>query len=274
VLGNVKLKDINNQLLQSFVSTHTASPKSVRNLIALLRSMWTTAKAWEHVRHDPFAGLVLPKINKAEQPSYGESDLARIIATAPAPYHVICWLLWETGIRRGEVCALDVGHIDLTTRIIVVRYSRSGTEIKTTKSRRPRVFSLSPELGEALRFYVEGRGPTEPLFLTANSKRLHPDNFVKRELRPVLDSLGLTGGCHAFRHGNATAQDRLGTPMKVRQERLGHVDAETTMGYTHMISDDDRRVSAQLGQLIAAQMKQKASGIWPQLAPTSEMQAV
>jgi len=42
--------------------------------------------------------------------------------------------------------------------------------------------------------------------------------------------LGLKGALHAFRHGNATALDRMNVPMKVRQERLGHVEPQTTMG--------------------------------------------
>jgi hypothetical protein len=39
------------------------------------------------------------------------------------------------------------------------------------------------------------------------------------------------------------------TPMKVRQERLGHVSSRTTMDYTHLVGDDDRRVVEQLDDL-------------------------
>jgi integrase len=46
--------------------------------------------------------------------------------------------------------------------------------------------------------------------------------LVKRRLKPLLEKLGIRrGGLHAFRHGNATLMDRLGVPMKVRQQRLG-----------------------------------------------------
>ncbi len=83
------------------------------------------------------------------------------------------------------------------------------------------------------------RNPEEPLFLSAEGMRLHPENLVKRKLKPLLKRLGLEGGLHAFLHGNATAQDRLQTPMKVRQECLGHVSSRTTMGYTHLVGDDD-----------------------------------
>lgn len=69
-------------------------------------------------------------------------------------------------------------------------------------------------------------------------------------LKPVLKELGLDGGAHAFRHGNATLLDSLQAPMAVRQERLGHVDAKTTMGYTHLVTADDVRVAEQLGALL------------------------
>jgi integrase len=155
----------------------------------------------------------------------------------------------QTGIRRGEVCALDVGHVDLDNYVIVVRRSRSGRHITNTKSKKPRVFSISPLLATHLHSFVDGRQSDAPLFLTAERKRLHPDNFVKRHLKPLLKQLGLKGALHAFRHGNATAQDRLHTPMKVRQERLGHAESRTTMGYTHMVGDDDRKLVEQLDEL-------------------------
>jgi len=123
--------------------------------------------------------------------------------------------------------------------------------LKSTKSRKPRVFPLSPQLTEALRLYVERRNPDDPLFLSKRGKRLHPDNFVKRQLKPILKKLGLEGATHAFRHGNASLLDHLHAPMRVRQDRLGHADPRTTMGYTHVIGDDDRRVAEQLGGFFA-----------------------
>ena len=58
-------------------------------------------------------------------------------------------------------------------------------------------------------------------------------------------------GFHAFRHANATMMDRLGTPLKVRQEQLGHSDPRITQTvYTHVASEDSRRVAAQLGEAV------------------------
>ena len=78
----------------------------------------------------------------------------------------------------------------------------------------------------------------EPLFLSKKGKRLEPDNFVKRHLKPILKKLGLEGAAHAFRHGNATLLDSSGASLRVRQDRLGHADPKTTMLYTHAVSED------------------------------------
>jgi hypothetical protein len=48
---------------------------------------------------------------------------------------------------------------------------------------------------------VTGRKADAPLFLSRRGRRLCPDNFVKRELKPILNKLGLDGALHAFRHG-------------------------------------------------------------------------
>ena len=41
VLGDVELRDFNAQRLQDFIAHSKASPKSIKNMIALLRSIWT-----------------------------------------------------------------------------------------------------------------------------------------------------------------------------------------------------------------------------------------
>ena len=56
---------------------------------------------------------------------------------------------------------------------------------------------------------------------------------------------------HGFRHGSATELDRLGVPMATRQQLLGHIDPDTTMGYTHAVSEEDRKVSSALGSVLS-----------------------
>lgn len=267
-LGSVKMRDITGDLLQSWVSGMKLSPKTIKNVVTTLQTMWVQAKEWNHVGHDPFGGLKLKTSDdsdKPEEPCYSLDEARQIIGKAKSPYDVVFLTAFETGIRRGEICALNVGDVDLDRAILIVRRSRWGKHITSTKNRKKRVFLLSDELVARLRFFTEGRAVDEPLFLTPiiekkgktyGGKRLHPDNFVKRELKPIVKALGLDGAMHAFRHGNATWCDSENVPMAVRQARLGHADPKTTMGYTHKVNEDERRAVQKLGAALSSEMVQ------------------
>lgn len=223
---------------------------------------------WKYTADTAYDGLEFPNWEKDQQPCLSAQDIARIIERSPQPYKAVWRLVAETGIRRREICGLNVGDVDVNERIIIVQRSRTKRgRLKSPKAGlrnglvKRRVFSLSLPLADQLRPLVEGRTADEPLFLTpgrvtksgkqiGGGVRLKPDDFVKRALNPILQDLGLKGGAHAFRHGNATLFDSLRAPMAVRQERLGHVDAKTTMGYTHLVTEDDVRVANELGALL------------------------
>ena len=75
-------------------------------------------------------------------------------------------------------------------------------------------------------------------------------------IRPLLRSLGIQvprgNGFHAFRHANATLMNSFGASQKLRQRRLGHADGSpvTETIYTHVISEDGKRIAAQLGKAV------------------------
>lgn len=265
VIGEVQVRDVGCELLQEVVNGWTCSPKTTKNRVGTFRLIWDKAKVWKYTAETAYDGLDLPNWEKVEQPCFSVEEIARIIERSPQPYKTVWRLVAETGIRRGEICGLNVGDVDVNRCIIVVQRSRTKRgRLKATKAGvrngqvKRRVFSLSPSMAEQLRPFVEGRAADQPLFLTpgrltksgqriGGGVRLEPDNFTKRMLKPVLKELGLDGGAHAFRHSNATLLDSLRAPMAVRQERLGHVDARTTMGYTHLVTADDVRVAGELG---------------------------
>lgn len=267
-IGEVQVRDIGCELLQEVVNGWTCSPKTIKNRVGTFRLIWDKAKVWKYTAETAYDGLELPHWVKSEQPCFSVEQIAQIIEKSPEPYKTVWRLVAETGIRRGEICGLNVGDVDVNQRIIVVQRSRTKRgKLKAPKAGvrngqgKRRVFSLSPTVAEQLRPFVKGRTTDEPLFLTpgrltmsgkriGGGVRLEPDNFVKRALKPVLKKLGLEGGAHAFRHGNATLLDSLHAPIAVRQERLGHVDARTTMGYTHLVTADDVRVAEDIGALL------------------------
>ena len=253
-LGDCALKDLDSQRLQSFVSGCHCKPKTVRNLIATLRMMWRSARAWGYVAHDPFDGLVTPKRGISRTFTFSLDETKRIVESASDPYKTFYCILAETGIRGGEICALRVEDLDLENALIYVRQSAWRGEIQTVKTRKGnRCFPISDRLVARLRAFLGSSRPNRLGLLFASSVQTPWDsNLVrKRKFHPLLKKLGIPKcGFHAFRHGNATLLDQLGAPMAVRLNRLGHMESQTTMGYTHAVTSDERRIANELGRIL------------------------
>jgi integrase len=251
------MKDINREVMQAFVGrkSKTLSPKSVRNLVLLLREMWMQARADGYSNVDPFFALVLPERGLTNERFLTLEEMQKVIETAPEPYKTYYWILAETGIRCGEACGLPTRNLLLDLGAIKVTQKVWGGKIETVKSLKGnRMFEISPQLVEHLRAYLRSWRPNklDLLFATENGTPWDADTVRKRRLYPLLQQLGIERcGFHAFRHGNETVMDGEGVPMATRQNRLGHSDARTTMKYTHVISEDGRKIASRFGELLA-----------------------
>ena len=255
--GPMCLCDISLEVMQKWVSLQTCAPKTTRNYIATMRILWQTAKSWGYVSHDPFDGLRLPKRGLIVKPRFTAAQGREIIRMASEPYKTMFWIVAETGMRGGELCGLGVSDVDLEKRIIKVWRSAWRGKLQTPKtSNAVRHFPISANLADHIRGHLETGWKSNAnglLFTTRTGKPLDNYNVVTWQLKPLLDRIGITDarrmGLHAFRHCNATELDRMGAPIKVRQDRLGHADSETTFGYTHAESADHRRVAEELGRI-------------------------
>ena len=111
-------------------------------------------------------------------------------------------------------------------------------------------FSISPELATHLTGQRGGQSG-EFVFHSNRGTPWDPNLVVKRKLYPLLDALGIArAGLHAFRHGNETVMDRLKTPVALRLARLGHADPRMMVNYSHVASEDDRKLTAELGRIL------------------------
>jgi len=138
-------------------------------------------------------------------------------------------LLATLGLRRQEVCRLELGHIDW--RVGEIR-------LKETKSRRERVLPLTHEMGAALANYVLHERPllaVPQLFLS--NRAPHAPIFPRAIGSIVTRCLRCAGiqapsyGAHLLRHSLATRLVNEGVPVKQIADLLGHASINTTAIY-------------------------------------------
>lgn len=146
-------------------------------------------------------------------------------------------LLYATGMRVGELAALNVRDIDL----------KRGEVRVLGKGRKERVIPLHRVAVEMIDAYLTKERPrlaantgmeackVEPLFLSVRGGRLS-DRGVRRVVERFFR--GLEGGKrvspHTLRHTFATHLLQGGADLRTVQELLGHVDLSTTQIYTHL----------------------------------------
>lgn len=262
-LGGCSMKDISTQRVQGLIAkkrSELLSSKSIQNLVATLRIMWRSAKAWGYLPAAvmlDFDSLVLAQHDLRQERFLSLSEMQRIIETAPEPYRTYYWILAETGVRAGEIGGLSVPNLLLDLGAIKITQSVWHGKIQTVKSRKGnRTCEISPELVRHLRGFLRTWRPNNAQLLFA-SKRGTPwdiDVLRKRKLYPLLEKLGIKRcGFHAFRHGNETVMDLERVPIAVRQDRLGHSDIRMVANYNHVASEDGRLFAAKLGRLLEPQ---------------------
>lgn len=252
--GRYAVRDITAYEVQTFISSVKVGAKSKHNLKAVLSEMHVSAKAWSLTTVNWFDGLVVPKWHKPRMPSLTVEQMRQIIDESDEPFKTFYWITAEAGDRLGEQCALRPCDIELTSRTVTLRNSAWHGIVDSTKADEPRRFSISRALASHLREFLKGVEPEQYIFHREDGTPWVGDyDVVACHLRPLLTRLGIYRkgmGLHAFRRGNASMMDQLGTPMKVRMERIGHADEEMTLHYTVTQSEDHKRVADSLGELL------------------------
>lgn len=257
--GKMQLKEIeaDPEAVQAWISSIRLEPKTQRNIGKLMSEMMDIAIEWGYITYNPLARVrYKPFPLKDEEFALSLEQIQAIITAAPEPYKTMYWILGETGIRAGEVLALGFEHFDLENRVIFIRRKVWRGELETVKSKKGvRSFAISEQLAEHVKLYADGR-KSGFIFADGEGKPVTYDHAMYEEFQPLLEELKIPlCGFHAFRHGNASLMDQLNIPAKTRMDRLGHEKLDTTMGYTHAVSEDDRAVASQLGKMLTGSVQ-------------------
>jgi integrase len=250
-LGNLPLTAIRTKEVQSFVAylaTGGRSRKTTENVLLTLSSLLKTARAWGYACGDfRFADLTLPRDGvKAEQRSFTDEEVQRIIANASEPLSTIVAVTAVLGLRIGETLALRKSDVDFATHVIRIRQSvDSATRtVGGVKSRASSAdLPMPTELVARLRAHLQRHGGKSDLLFVNRRGRAHSANKLReKKLHPLLKRLGIPhGGFHAMRHGATSALFAAGATPAVVQKQLRHSDARITLGiYGHVVGDEQR----------------------------------
>lgn len=161
--------------------------------------------------------IPLAKEKSLPQTTATEADYvkAKVSALTPRDKAVI-EVLWSTGLRRSELCALEIGDVDFLGGFVVVRVSKTG---------KPRVVPISPAAKRAIRKIVYGKKSGSVFGMTPNAVRL---------LLQRLDA----PSAHAWRRGWAVQALRSGVSETSVRAAAGWSSGAMVARYTRALSGE------------------------------------
>ncbi|MCD8377161.1 MAG: site-specific integrase [Candidatus Gastranaerophilales bacterium] len=249
-MNEIKAADIrqwqNELLKQGYKETYL---KTINNQLAAL---FNYAVKYYDLPHNPCRKAGSIGKSHAEEMDYwtNEEFSQFIVCIMDKRQSYMCFLvLFWTGMRLGELLALQVGDVDLENKKISITKSLQRmkgrdviTEPKTPKSKR--TISIPEFLAVDLQDYINS------MYGVKKKDRLFPVTkyFLEHEMQRGITLSGVKRiRIHDLRHSHASMLVEMGmSPLEI-SKRLGHEKVETTLNtYSHLYPNAQEKMAEEL----------------------------
>ncbi|MDM5043860.1 tyrosine-type recombinase/integrase [Latilactobacillus sakei] len=269
-LGKYRVRTLSPEMLQEFIddiadnaTTKQGNPLA-QHTVAIIFTVTKEALRravfpYRIIKDNPMAYVDMPKYEP--QPKKTKQDL-KIISLdqyrellnyfpVADSFHMPLVIAFNTGMRRGEICALTWNKIDLVNNTITVdsnmiQHGKGTYELASPKTKASyRTIDIGQtlvnELKEKRKSQMENQMRYGHLYDKSNFVCTEENgspvlpNTIKYKSRLVQEKLHMNFNFHSLRHTHATMLLEAGEKMKVVSERLGHSRISTTMDtYSHV----------------------------------------
>jgi len=210
------------------------SPATLRNQLSILRGFCRWLVKRGHTKADPTLDIAAPR-----QPRYLPRGLplpkvaSALDASPDTRATLILSLMVQEGLRCCEVSSLELGDVDPTERLILVR-GKGGHE---------RVLPVSDETTRALAAYLTEHPARVGPVIRSYSRpgRGIGARHISALVSAWLHDSGADATAHALRHTAATDMLRAGAHVRDVQNALGHQSLATTQRYMPWVVGDLRK---------------------------------
>ena len=256
-LGNIKLFNLNNKLIQEYLinkyktgrldGNGGLSNKTIRDIIAVVKSSLKYAIKEEMINNINL-DFIYPKIGNKDKiyfmPKKDQEKLITYIKQNENTRNLGILLSLYSGIRIGELCALQWRDIDFRSNILHINKTLQRIYIKDNKESISKIIITSPkthnadrdiplnkEFSEILKKY---KTESDNYILSNCDKWIEPRTY-RRYFKKCLNKAKVNEiNFHGLRHTFATNCIKLGVDYKTVSELLGHANVNITLNlYVH-----------------------------------------
>lgn len=276
-LGDLKLPEITPAQITTLLLDIQAEGKAHSTVIkvyTILHSFFKMAYLGDMIERNPMDKVERPKPRKDEVKesgplAYTPSEVQKIVAgleREPLKWRALVHLLIDTGIRRGECCALQWKNIDFATGAVSIRgnlcYTKAkGVYLDTPKNSHLRTVYVGERTLALLRqLRVEQAKKSISAYVftqEASPEPMHPQSPT-RYLKKFSVRYGVADlHPHKLRHTFASIAITNGADIASVSEALGHSDKAVTLRmYTHA----DQESISQAAQIVREAIEKAGQG--------------
>lgn len=276
-LGDLKLPEITPAQITALLLDIQAEGKAHSTVIkvyTILHSFFKMAYLGDMIDRNPMDKVERPKPRKDEVKAsgplaYTPSEVQKIVAgleREPLKWRTLVHLLIDTGIRRGECCALQWKNIDFATGAVSIKgnlcYTKTkGVYLDTPKNSHLRTVYVGERALALLRqLRVEQAKKSISAYVftqEASPEPMHPQSPT-RYLKKFSVRYGVPDlHPHKLRHTFASIAITNGADIASVSEALGHSDKAVTLRmYTHA----DQESISQAAQIVREAIEKAGQG--------------
>lgn len=182
-----------------------------------------------------------PKVSKKLPIVLTKDEVRKMIDSVENSKHkLIVMMLYSSGLRLSELTNLKIGDLDLNEKI---GWVRSG------KGEKDRMFIISDKIVEKIGVFLSGKEASDYIFNGRKGKL--SSRLVQKIVAAAAKKAEINKNVspHTLRHSFATHLLESGENIRKIQELLGHSSLSTTQVYTHVSTDELKKVKNPLDNL-------------------------
>ena len=217
-----------------YLNNQKLSKRSINRKISTLKSFYNFLLRISEIKTSPLEGISMLKFYAEKQIPFSEEEMKHLLlileeAQVELLDKLIIEVLYQTGMRRAELCNLPLENVNFLRNEIVV----------IGKGNKERIVPISPDLSKVLKiYYLEHRKPTaeaEKYFFVSLKGKKITEKFVYLMVTSYLSQVSLKEkkSPHILRHSFATHVLNGGAEISKVKKIMGHASLASTQVYTN-----------------------------------------
>ena len=274
-IGNLKMPDITPANISALLLSIQSDGKAHSTVIkyyTVLHSLFKMAYLDDTITRNPMDKVERPKPRKGEirgaaVDAFTVEEIVHIkdyLSNEPLKWQALVSLLIDTGMRRGECCALRWSDVNFADGTITVEKNlcytpQKGVYLDTPKNGKSRVIDVCPEVMQKLQLLrkeqINNCILSEFVFTQENSGAVMHPQTPTEYLKDFGNRYGIANlHPHKLRHSFASIAITNGADIASVSEKLGHSDKAVTLRmYTHADKESIKRA----GDIFRAALNEK-----------------